>query len=190
MKRKVGYICNCCGCCCGMLRSAKQFSLPHAIVTSNWIAEVDEGRCTGCGLCEKACPAGAIAMRPVAPVPGKKPKKMAWRDEGLCLGGGVCVGSCKRGALSMSAREKRVFTPESTFERYVAMAVERGKLGDLVLDDPGDLPSQAIGRVVKVLESLPPWKAVVAVEPLRSAFLTAFFSGVRPLAKASAKLLG
>ncbi|KAA0256479.1 4Fe-4S dicluster domain-containing protein [Acidobacteria bacterium ACD] len=190
VKRKVGYICNCCGCCCGMLRSARQFSLPHAIVTSNWIMEVDEARCTGCGLCEKACPAGAIAIEEDGSLPGQRPKKLARRDEGLCLGCGVCVGSCKRGSLSMKARERRVFTPETTFERYVAMAVERGKLGDLLLDDPGDLPSQAIGRVVKVLEGLPPWKAVVAIEPLRSAFLTAFFAGVRPLARTSAKLLG
>ncbi len=190
VRRKVGYICNCCGCCCGMLRSARQFALPHAIVTSNWIAGVEEGRCTGCGLCEKACPAGAIAIREDGTVPGARPRKMAYRDDGLCLGCGVCVGSCKRGAISMSPRPRRVFTPETTFERYVAMAVERGKLGDLLLDDPGDVPSQAIGRVVKVLEGLPPWKAAVAIEPLRSAFLTAFFAGVKPLARASARLLG
>ncbi|RYD05962.1 hypothetical protein N752_06870 [Desulforamulus aquiferis] len=37
------------------------------------------------------------------------------------------------------ATPRRVFTPETTFDRYIAMAIERGKLANLVFDDPGKL---------------------------------------------------
>lgn len=186
VKNGVGFVCNCCGCCCGMMRSLRTFGL-RSVVTSNWIAEVDEAACSGCGLCENACPAGAIALREQATSAG--PRKKAWRDEALCLGCGVCTGACRKGAMTMKARARRVFTPEDTFERVVAMAVERGKLADLLLEDPGDLPSRALGRVVKVIESLPPWKAALAVAPVRSVFLGALLAGMRPFAKGTPDLL-
>ena len=89
----------------------------------------------------------------------------------------------------MKPREKRVFTPEDTFERVIAMAVERGKLADLLLEDPADFPAQAIGKVVQVIEALPPWKAALAVAPLRSVFLGALLAGMRPFAKGTPALL-
>jgi len=91
--------------------------------------------------------------------------------------------------MSMKARESRVFTPENTFERVIAMAVERGKLADLLLEDPEDFPAQAIGRVVKVVEALPPWKAALAIAPLRSVFLGTLLAGMRPFAKGTPQLL-
>ncbi len=198
VKNAVGYVCNCCGCCCGMMRSLRTFGL-SAVVSSNFIAEIDEASCSGCGLCEKACPAGAIALREVdqpagspSSAPGAKPpraRKKAYRDEAICLGCGVCVPACRKGSMSMKERESRVFTPENTFERVIAMAVERGKLADLLLEDPEDFPAQAIGRVVKVVESLPPWKAALAIAPLRSVFLGTLLAGMRPFAKGTPQLL-
>jgi hypothetical protein len=82
----------------------------------------------------------------------------------------------------MRRRERKVFTPENTFERYVAMAIERGKLADLLLEDVESLPMQAVGRVVKLLEAAPPVKAALAIAPLRSAFLSAAL----PLARLAA----
>lgn len=51
--------------------------------------ELDEGRCTGCGLCARQCPCGAIAME------GGRP---AWVKEEctLCLG---CFHRCPRAAI-------------------------------------------------------------------------------------------
>ena len=51
VQRKVAYICNCCGCCCGMIEAVKRFDLRGAIVTSNWIMQVDLSQCKGCGKC-------------------------------------------------------------------------------------------------------------------------------------------
>lgn len=73
----------------------------------------------------------------------------------------------------MTPREQRVLTPESTFDRVVSMAIERGKLAGLVFDDPEKLSHRALGRVISVLQNSPPAKAALAVRPLRSAFLTA-----------------
>jgi len=77
----------------------------------------------------------------------------------------------------MTPREQRVFTPESTFDRLVAMAIERGKLADLLFEDPRRLSHRALGRIVGVLERTPTYKAIMVVKPLRSAFFNAIAGG-------------
>ena len=73
----------------------------------------------------------------------------------------------------MEPREQRVVVPEKTFDRIVAMAIERGKLGDLLFDQVEGFGPHAIARVLHVLEQTPPARALVAIEPLRSSFLRA-----------------
>jgi ferredoxin len=55
-------------------------------------AVVERSRCTGCGLCERLCPAGAIRMTYVARV-----------DAGRCTGCGVCVENCPQAAIHVAA---------------------------------------------------------------------------------------
>jgi ferredoxin len=172
VQRKVAYICNCCGCCCGMMAAIRTFDIRNAIVTSNWLMAVDADACRGCGKCVKACPVNAIALK------GEE-AKLAVRDETLCLGCGVCYSACKFGAISMKPRERRVHTPETIFDRTVAMAIERGKLADLLFDDPERLSHRALGRLLRVIEKTPPWKAAMAIRPLRSVFLSALVRGAK-----------
>lgn len=173
------YLCNCCGCCCGMMNAIRTFNIRHAIVTSNWLMDVDLARCNGCGVCVDACPVSAIAIAEQKEEwrdeKGRRRTRRRWavRDADLCLGCGTCHGACKFGAIQMTPREQRVLTPESTFDRVVSMAIERGKLAGLVFDDPEKLSHRALGRVISVLQNSPPAKAALAVRPLRSAFLTA-----------------
>ncbi|MDZ7370840.1 MAG: 4Fe-4S binding protein, partial [candidate division KSB1 bacterium] len=60
------------------------------------IIEIDESKCTGCGLCMPACPEGAIEI-----VGGKA----RLREDRLCDGLGACLGHCPEGAIRITERE-------------------------------------------------------------------------------------
>ena len=57
------YICVCCGCCCGVLQSAKQFPKPAKFYHSNYFAQVNSELCTGCEACVDRCQMDAIEIQ-------------------------------------------------------------------------------------------------------------------------------
>ena len=176
----IGYICNCCGCCCGMFQAMKRFDLKNAIVSSNWQASFDPSRCVGCGRCASACQTGALTMKEeTALYPQSGHKRRVHFESELCLGCGICPGTCPTAALSMTSRMKRVFTPETTFDKMAAMAIERGKLSELLFQDQDSLNYKALGRLAKVLENSSPARALLAIEPIKSVFLTALVKGAK-----------
>jgi NAD-dependent dihydropyrimidine dehydrogenase PreA subunit len=170
VQEDVTYLCNCCGCCCGMMQAIRTAGITNAIVSSNWIAVTDHDECRGCrNGCVEACPADAIE-RVDSEGQGRR-KYWAIVDPDRCLGCGVCVDACRFGARTMVPRERRVFTPATTFDRMAAMAIERGKLGDLLVDTLAGAGPHAVARVLQVLERSPAGVALRAVEPLRSVYL-------------------
>jgi NAD-dependent dihydropyrimidine dehydrogenase PreA subunit len=177
VQKKVMFICNCCGCCCHVMRQIKAVEPRPAVVTSNYVMKVDAAACKGCGKCVKACPIGSVTLHTTR-VDGKETKR-AGNDASFCLGCGVCVTVCKNGAAAMRPRPQRTLVPETVFDQRVMMAIERGKLADLLFDDPGRLSHRAMRAVVHAVERSSPARAWLASQSLNSTFLKTIVKGAK-----------
>ena len=77
----------------------------------------------------------------------------------------------------MKPRPQRVLTPETVFDRVVAMAIERGKLAEMIFDNPEKLSHRALGRWWGFLEQSPVFKPAMAVRPIRLGLPARFGGG-------------
>jgi len=181
VRERVSFICNCCGCCCEAMIAARRFGLLHPVHTTNFMAEIETARCNGCGKCLPACPVESLRLVPKGDP--RYPKwKVAEQSAETCLGCGVCVGACDRGALRMKERAERVITPLDSTHRVVLMAIERGRLHELIFDNQAHLSHRAMAAVLGVILKLPPLKQALASRQLRSRYLEAILR--RPAAPA------
>jgi len=95
------YICNCCTCCCGILRGLTEWEQPLAFVNSDYIINVDRELCIGCGKCVKVCQMNALEV-----VDGIS------EVNDRCIGCGVCGINCPQSALELVFRkEKEIAKP-------------------------------------------------------------------------------
>ena len=172
VQERVGFICNCCGCCCEALIAARKFGFLNPVHTTNFIPEIIEEKCNGCGKCVSLCPVEAMTLV-TASDPHKPEKKKAKLDDDQCLGCGVCLKGCIVSALKLKSRSERVITPVNSVHRVVLMAIERGKFQNLLFDNQLLLSHRAMAAVLGVILKLPPAKQILASNQFKSRYLLA-----------------
>ncbi len=168
VQKNIMFICNCCACCCVLLEGYRRLAPASRLHTSNFVAAVNRETCTMCGLCAKVCPVDAIDGEKV-----ERKTKVTINDE-LCIGCGVCATKCKFDSMEMRNRPYRVHTPANAIEKAVRMALERGKLHNLMFDIPDSLSHSVLRLVFKALLALPPGKQILAREQVKSRFVRHF----------------
>ncbi len=94
-KEGQGAVCNCCSCCCGVIRAAKEFGAAHTLAKSNYLALIDPDECIACGDCtDERCQMEAISVE----------DDVYTVINELCIGCGVCTISCPTDAISLVER--------------------------------------------------------------------------------------
>lgn len=169
-REKVNFICNCCGCCCEGLVAARRFGMLHPVHTTNFIPQIQDIDCKGCGKCVSTCPVEAMTLVS-ANDPHNPQREIAKLDEEICLGCGLCVRVCPTNSLQLHSRPQRVITPLNTAHRSVVMAIERGKLQNIIFDNQVLSSHRALAAVLGVILGLPPIKQALATEQVKSKYL-------------------
>lgn len=170
VREHVSFICNCCGCCCEALLAARRFAILNPVHTTNFIPVVSESTCNGCGKCVTACPVEAMTLVS-ANNPSNPNMKAAKLHEDLCLGCGVCVRVCPNNSIILQSRPVRILTPLNGTHRAVVMAIERGKLQNLLFDNQVLWSHRALAGVLGVILKLPPIKQILASKQVKSRYM-------------------
>jgi Na+-translocating ferredoxin:NAD+ oxidoreductase RNF subunit RnfB len=105
----IGYVCNCCGCCCGLLRGITDLGIENSVASANYLARIDPEECTGCGICEDRCQVHAIGGEDGVSVV----------DRAKCIGCGLCVTGCPSGAARLEKKpDAEVVAPPADFKTW------------------------------------------------------------------------
>jgi electron transport complex protein RnfB len=116
---KASVICNCCSCCCTILRGKTELNNDNAFAKSAYLPVVDEDACTGCEICfEERCPMNAIEMK----------DGIAVIKEENCIGCGLCVSGCPSDAISLIRKENAPEISNTLAEMGMKVLGEKGKL--------------------------------------------------------------
>jgi electron transport complex protein RnfB len=89
------FVCNCCPCCCGILRGVKEYKAPYILAKSNFVALIDQDNCVQCGVCaDERCPMEAIVEEDgdYKVIPER------------CIGCGACISTCTTAAIQLVRR--------------------------------------------------------------------------------------
>jgi ferredoxin len=119
VQQSLTFVCNCCTCCCGLLRMSLEWGNAPVFTSSGFMPEVDADSCNGCGICaDERCPVGAIEVV----------EEVAVVSQDSCIGCGLCVGGCPEEALRLVKTEDYREPPQTTAEMGMKILQEKGKL--------------------------------------------------------------
>jgi electron transport complex protein RnfB len=105
----VGYVCNCCGCCCGILRGITDWGISDSVAYANYYAVIDPTFCADCGNCIERCQVGAIS-------PGDG---FSVVDKTRCIGCGLCVSGCPNEVARLERKpEAEIVHPPKDFAEW------------------------------------------------------------------------
>lgn len=112
------FVCNCCPCCCGILRGTKNFKAPHLMAKSNYVAFIDQETCAACGTCsDERCPMEAI----------KEEDGLYRVDPERCIGCGVCIVTCPTESITLLRKPEELSDqpPRNIVDWYMQRADNR-----------------------------------------------------------------
>lgn len=102
----VGFVCNCCGCCCGILRGITNWGIENSVASANYYAVIDPQTCSGCGDCIPRCQVHAIS----------EADGISLVDRVRCIGCGLCVTGCPSDAARLERKpEAEIIDPPADF---------------------------------------------------------------------------
>lgn len=103
------YVCNCCGCCCAILRGVNEWGIADSVAKASYLAQIDTELCTGCGVCVGRCQVHAIT----------EADGISVVDQERCIGCGLCVSGCTAEAASLRKRpDWEAIHPPETFAEW------------------------------------------------------------------------
>ena len=86
-----GYVCNCCGCCCAILRGITDWGVEKSVAYANYYSVIDADECTSCGACIERCQVNAISEN----------DGVTTVNQNECIGCGLCVTGCPTEAAKL-----------------------------------------------------------------------------------------
>lgn len=121
IREGMGYVCNCCGCCCGILRGITDFGIETSVARANYYAIIDAEECLGCGACIARCQVHAIA----------EADGVAVVDRARCIGCGLCVTGCPHGVARLERKpEAEIVEPPADYAAWEHERLHRRGLTD------------------------------------------------------------
>jgi formate hydrogenlyase subunit 6/NADH:ubiquinone oxidoreductase subunit I len=117
------FMCNCCDCCCGFLKSVKEYNNFGSITKSNFEPSIDKNLCTLCETCMNICPMDAIYHHWPHQEDLSDDLMMIRKEQ--CIGCGVCASNCPSEAISL--QKVREFVPLKSSEE-MTQKINAGKI--------------------------------------------------------------
>ena len=117
----VGYVCNCCGCCCGILRGITDWGIEKSVAYANYYAVIDPEFCANCGTCIERCQVHAIS----------EGEGFSVVDREHCIGCGLCVTGCPNDVARLVRKpEAELVHPPEDFAAWELERLHNRSLGD------------------------------------------------------------